>query len=396
MSKGGHTERAHALLSPSGSSRWINCTPSARLEDEVNEDKTSDFAGEGTLAHEIAELELLTYLDRIEPSEANEKAHALQESKYYYDGMLDEVEIYTSKVIEEYNESLSRTTDAVISIEGKVDFSEYVEQGYGSNDCIIIGDGVLKVIDLKFGKGVRVSAVNNSQLMLYGLGAYLKYSLMFDIHTVKLIISQPRLDAISEYELSVNDLIVWAETVLRPAAEKAYKGEGEQVTGDWCKFCKVKVHCKALHEEAMQVAKVDFSDPNKVSDEQVLELFRQSEKITSLLKNVNSYILAEALKGREWEGLKVVEGCSQRKYADENAVAEKLKELNYTEADIYNFKIKGIGDMEKLIGKKEFPNVLGELVIKPQGAPTLADESDKRPVFNSADFDFKDDLEEDI
>ena len=392
MSQVPHKQRAHALLSASSSSRWLNCTPSARLEDEIAETNTSDFAGEGTLAHEIAELLLRNELGMISPEEANAQTEKLQSNKYFYSEMLEELEQYTSKVIEEYNASKALTPDAVISIEDKIVFADYVPEGFGSNDCVIIDDNYLKVIDLKFGKGVRVSAVNNSQLMLYGLGAYLKYGFMYGVKALKLIIVQPRLDAISEHEISVEALLYWAETTLKPKAEKAYKGEGEQVVGPWCQFCKVQYKCKAMEAERLKVLALDFADPNTLSDEELLEVYKTSSLVMSFLKAVDAHILKTALQGKTWEGLKVVEGRSVRKLSDEQAVAAKLNELGYTDADIYNKKIKGIGDLERLVGKKEFNDKLGDLIVKPAGAPTIAPESDKRPAYNSAEADFADDF----
>lgn len=393
-----HSTRKHALLSASGASRWLACTPSARLEEEFQSfDVTTSYAAEGTLAHEFAELELTLRLAESTGrgddffDEYQEQLAKLRKSEYYTDEMEEEVEKYVNHVLEQFTEAKAKTPDAVLLIEEKIDLTYFIEDGFGTNDSMIIADGVLEVDDLKYGKGVVVSAVDNPQLKLYGLGALLKYEMLYDIHTVRLTIVQPRLDAISTWEIAADDLMAWGESVVKPKAEEAYAGSGKTVPGSHCKWCKAKAKCRALADMNMALAQKEFSEPDLLEDSEVLAIFEQLPILTDWVASVGQYMLAEALKGKKWEGYKVVEGRSQRKWINPDATEKALLEMDYVEDDILTRKLQGIGAIEKLIGKVKFAELAKTHVEKPTGKPALVPSSDKRPEFNTstADSDFE-------
>lgn len=385
-----HSNRKHALLSASGSSRWMNCTPSARLEENFK-DERSVYADEGTLAHEFGDVDLRHRLGLISKAVYSKEIAKLRKHELYSSEMEPEVEKYVGIVLEAFNAAKQKNEDAVILIEQRLDFSHLVENGFGTGDAVIIADGVLEVIDLKYGKGVRVDADDNPQLKLYGSGALREYELLYDIRTVRLTIVQPRLDHVSVFDVSVEDLKSWGEKEVRPKAQKAYKGEGEQTPGEWCKFCKAKSICRALAQENMKLAAYEFQDPHLLSDKEVLEIYGQLEVFYDWAKSLSSYVLDEALKGKAWPGYKIVEGRSNRKWLDETKVAEVLRK-DYGEDEFMISKLAGITAIEKLVGKAKFGPLLNEFIVKPPGAPTLVPESDKRPAMGieQAKMDFKD------
>lgn len=389
-----HSSRAHALLSASGASRWLNCTPSPRLEEKFK-DTTSPYAEEGTLAHEFAEIMLEQQLGITTDKEYEVKAEPLQKSKYYSEDMLDEVQKHVDYVMEQYQSAQLINKDALLIIEDKVDLTQYIENGFGTNDDMIIADGVLEVIDLKYGKGVKVSAVENPQLKLYGLGALRAYELMFDIHTVRLTVTQPRLDSISSWELSAGDLMDWGDEVVKPKAIEAYAGKGIQKAGEWCRFCKVKASCRALANDNLKTAKREFSndleceqkDPMLLTEKEIIMVFEKSKQITTWLSAVNEHLLSTALDGKEWGGLKLVAGRSNRKWIEdsEEDVKKKLRGRGFKVGTFMSTpKLLALGAIEKLVTKKKFHSFLGDYVIKPQGKPTLVKESDKRPALGNA------------
>ncbi len=390
MNQAGHSERKHALLSASGSFRWLNCTPSARLEEEMGiVESTSEYAEEGTKAHELAETILRRTLGVSTAAEYSASLDSIKKSSYYNEEMQSEVEKYTDYVMEEFSQAKRITLDASILIEQRIDLTAYIEDGFGSNDSIIVADGVMEVIDLKYGKGIPVAAQDNSQLKLYGLGALHKFGLSFDIKTVRLTIVQPRLDNFSSWDIPAEDLILWGETFVREKAKAAYAGTGETIAGAWCKWCKVAPRCIALKNEATKEAKLEFSDPALLSEEEMVAAYLSAPMFDLWFGAVSSHMLSEAMKGTKFSGLKLVEGRSNRKWSDETAVIEAIGKTGLKEAEFTNTKVKGIGDVEKLLGK-QFQAVVGPLVIKPQGKPTLVAESDKRPAMGaeSAKFDF--------
>ena len=394
MGEVNHSIRKHALLSASGSSRWLHCTPSARLEEKFEESSPSTssvYADEGTLAHEFGDLNLRKAAGRITDSVFEKEIKELRKHPLYSSEMEGEVDKYVTYVLEAFAEAKQKTPDAVLMIEERLDFSHLVEQGFGTGDAGVIADGVLEIIDLKYGKGIRVEAEENPQLMLYGSGALRSFELMYDIHTIKLTIVQPRLDHISSWKIKVKDLISWGEKIVKPAAAKAYEGKGVQKAGDHCKWCKVKAMCATLAAKNVALAKHEFKDPHLLTDSQLLEVYKQQPMLVDWVNAVAEHILAEALKGKQWKGYKIVEGRSQRKWIDEDKVIETL-ELSHDPKDFMVSKLAGIPAIEKLLGKKDFPILLGEMVLLPPGKPTLVPESDKRPAMGieQAKLDFKD------
>lgn len=389
-----HSKRAHALLSASGASRWMGCTPSARLEEEYGVDNTSTYAEEGTLAHELGEAMIRRdVLGEMDAEAFDKELDRITENELFTTEMLDVVPIYAEYVASEFAASKAQTSDAVLLIEQRVDLTKWVPEAFGSCDAVIIADGVLKVMDYKHGKGVPVSAVGNKQLMLYGLGAYDKYSFLYDIHTVELHIVQPRIDNISVWSLSVEDLLKWAEDEVKPKASLAYDGAGELQAGDWCKFCKVKARCRALYQKTVEVAKLDFQEPPLLNDDEIASVLANAPAIQEWLNSVSEYATNEAsVNGKIWPGFKLVEGRSQRKWSNEDQVAQILIDNGFSEDEMYSMKLKGISEIERLVGKKNFTSMLGEVVVKPQGKPTLVPESDKRPSLGAEDAinDFKD------
>lgn len=386
----GHSERAHALLSASGASRWLNCTPSARLEEQFPEGESSVFAQEGTLAHELSEAILRRKLNILTAAQYNKEVARIEAHELYTPDMPAEVEKYTDHVLECYAVAKKQKTDAILSIEEKVDFSDYVPEGFGTADAIIIADGTMHVIDLKYGKGVEVSAEDNPQAKLYAIGAYHKYSLAYDIHTVVLTIVQPRLNAVSVWEISTQDLLAWANDILVPKAKEAHDGEGKHVPGSWCRWCKAAGACRALAEANLETAKRAFEEDAKdhsvLSNAELSEVYMKLDDITKWANSVKDYMLAQATNGVSFPDLKLVEGRSVRKFADEEEVLSVLETIEGIEAEEYlNVKLGGIGQIEKLLGKKTFNEILSTHVIKPPGKPTLVHESDKRTAIGSAD-----------
>ena len=381
---------AHALLSASGASRWIACTPSARLEEQVKE-RASPYAAEGTLAHALADLQLAHHLGRIKEQTYHSKRADIEMNPLYTPDMHDFVTQYTDFVLERYHAVLAKSPDAVIRLEQRVDYSRWVPGGFGTADVTIIADGVIEVIDLKYGQGIVVHAEGNPQIRLYALASLDLYETLYDFHSVRTTIVQPRKDHVSTEEISTEALINWADTVVKVAAELAYRGEGEQVAGEHCTFCKVKATCRARAEANLKLAHYEFRDPPLLSPEEVADILSRVDELVNWAGHVKDHALDKALKeGVRWPGYKLVEGRSVRKYRDDQQVAAALLAAGYDEARIYERKVRGITAMEKAMGKKQFQDTLGELVIKPPGKPTLVPEADKRPEMNTLEEAMKD------
>lgn len=369
----GHAGRDHALLSASSAHRWINCTPAPYLEAQ-HPDTTSDAAAEGTAAHELAEHKLRQHLGMPTAWKPNE----------WHD---EDMEDYTDAYADHVTAELERTRDAdpaaFLAIEQRLDFSHVVPDGFGTGDALIVGDGTMTVVDLKYGKGVEVSAVGNPQMRLYALGALATYGMIYEIEQVRTVIFQPRLGNVSVEEIAVDELTQWAEQVVRPAAEKATAGEGQLQAGDWCQFCRHAAQCPALAKHYLDDLPTQPGDgeppaPDTLSDEQIATIVAHSGALKKWLGKVEDHALAQATAGHQYTGLKVVEGRSVRKYTDEDAVAQAVQQE--TSEDPYQpRKVLGITAMTKLLGKKRFDELLGQLVHKPEGKPTLVPDSDKRP-----------------
>lgn len=379
--------KKHALLSPSAAHRWMNCTAAPLLERGV-EDKGSSFAEEGTLAHAYCAKKLKTFLGLSTEDEDREIAEL---NEKYHSGEMDEyTDTYKTIVLEKFNAAKKRTKDAQLLVEVELDFNHYIPDAFGTSDAVIIADGVMEVIDFKYGKGVKVSAVENPQMMIYALGAWDIFNFEYNITQVRMTIVQPRIDNLSEFEISASDLINWAVDELQPKAKEAYSG-GMQKAGAWCQFCKVKPRCKAIASTCV-TAQQSNPNPKLISKE---DMERTILPLLSTFKTwitgVEEYSLQQALDGVQYEGFKVVEGRSMRKITDPESVMKLLGKEGFTkDAYIKPTELRSLTDLEKLIGKKRFNTLCADYIKKPQGKPTLAPESDKRPAFNQAADDFKD------
>lgn len=321
----------HALLSASSSHRWLNCPPSARLGENY-EDKGSDFAAEGTDAHSLCEHKLKTALGI--PSE-----DPTENLTWYNEEMEECASGYAAYVLELLTEAKKVTTDPIVLIEQRLDYSKYVESGFGTGDCVLIADGTLNIVDYKHGKGVEVSAEHNPQMMLYALGALEIFDALYDIDTVTMTIYQPRRSNVSTYTVSTAELLEWAETILKPTAELAFKGEGEFHCGEWCQFCKAKADCLERARANLALAAYDFAEPPLLTDEEIEEVLAKVDDLVSWANDIKEYALQAAISGKAWNGWKVVEGRSNRKYTDDRLVAAAVIAAGH---DPYEQKLLGI------------------------------------------------------
>jgi len=369
--------KGHAVLSASSSERWLHCPPSARLC-ESYEDKGSDYAAEGTDAHELCEYKLRKALGM----EAQDPTENLT---WFNEEMSDCANGYAAYVLEQVEAAKQTCADPVVLIEQRVDFSRWVESGYGTADCIIIADGTLQIIDYKHGLGVLVSAEENPQMQCYALGALDLFDDIYDIDSVRMTIYQPRRDNVSTYEISKDELYRWADEVLKPTADLAFAGDGNFLCGEWCGFCKAKHDCRARADANMELARYDFKLPPLLTDEEVEEIISRVDDLVAWATDIKEYALQQAISGKEWNGWKLVEGRSNRKYTNETAVAGAVTDAGF---DPYERKVLGVTAMQKLLGKSRFEKLLAEYIEKPQGKPTLVPESDKRPAMNTAKNDF--------
>lgn len=373
-----HAERAHALLSASSAHRWINCTPAPYLEAQ-HPDSHSDAAAEGTAAHELAEHKLRQHLDLPTTRPVSE---------WDSEEMDDYTDQYADHVMAELERARNVDPAAFLAIEERLDFSHIVPDGFGTGDALIVSDETLTVIDLKYGKGVEVSAEGNPQMRLYALGALATYGAIYDVQTIRTVIFQPRLANISTEEITVDDLVTWAEDVVRPAADKAAAGEGEPQAGQWCRFCRHAAQCPALAEEMFSPVPTTAEHtpaapaPDTLTDDQVATIVEHAGELKKWLTKVESFALEQATAGRAYPGLKLVEGRSVRKYTDEDEVARAVQAAG---EDPYKPReVLGITAMTKLLGKKRFEELLGDHVHKPEGKPTLVPVADKRPALELA------------
>jgi ribosomal protein L17 len=374
---------AHAVLSASGSHRWLNCSPSARLEQSFA-DSESEAAAEGTAAHALCEHKL-------------KRALKFRSKKPVSRFDCDEMDVYTDDYVSFVMETLTvakqRCKDPIVLIEQHLDFSCYVPEGFGTGDAIIVGDGILHVIDFKYGQGMLVNASDNPQMKLYALGALELFSNLYDIDEVSMTIYQPRRENVSTWTISVPDIKDWAEEFLIPHAALAYKGEGEYCPGEWCHFCKAAVKCRARAEAKLQLAAYEFALPPLLSDDEIEEILSKLNDISKWADEILSYAADSAINhGKQWVGYKIVEGRSVRKYTDESAVANAAKAAGYT--DIYKQSLITLTEMEALLGKKKFIEILGVLITKPPGKLTLVPDTDKRPpvTISNVHDDFKEDI----
>lgn len=363
--------RTHSILSPSGSDKWLHCTPSARLELEFEETE-SEAAKEGTAAHALCEHKLKKALHmRSERSV----------SKYDSDEMEEYSDEYVDYVIEQYVKAKESCPDPIVLIEQHLDFSCYVPDGFGTGDCIIVSDDRLHVVDFKYGKGILVKAEDNPQMKLYALGALELYDALYDIREVSMTIFQPRRENISTWTIPVEELKDWAEKELKPKAQMAFDGEGEYFPGEWCTFCRAAVRCRTRAEEKLKLAQSEFRLPPLLTDAEIEEILSKLPDLTKWANEIMAYATDAAINhGRQWDGFKVVEGRSVRKYRDVDKVAEAARKAGYK--DIYKKSLINLTEMEKLMGKTKFNEVLGSLIYKPPGKPTLVPDTDNRPSMN--------------
>ena len=369
-----HTNRSHAVLSASSSARWLACPPSAHLCAALP-DTVTDYAREGTCAHELAEY-------KVQKLIGNPAANPTENLDFYDTEMEDCTDSYAQYIAE----LLSTLQEPMVLVEQRLDFSRYVPDGFGTGDCVIVAENVLTVIDFKYGKGVAVSADHNSQMMLYALGALELFDALYDIVEVRMVIFQPRIQNLSECTLPLSELLHWSETELKPKAELAAKGEGDFCAGEHCRFCKVKATCRKRAEYNLQLAKYDFAMPDKLTDTEIETILATADQLTAWVADVKEYALRQALSGKQWHGYKVVAGKSNRKYTNPAAVAEAVQA--YGKNPYKEPELLGVTAMEQLLGRTQFEALLGSLTEKPQGKPTLVPYSDKRPAWSNAQEDF--------
>ena len=373
----------HARLSPSASHRWINCPGSVHLAEQCPPQGGSTYTAEGTEAHALAELKLRKFNEEGTSDSFDKQLDKARNEFEYYCGEMDEAtdfyfDIVTEKLIE-------GGPDAELMIEQRFSLDKWVPDSFGSADAVIIAGNTIEVCDLKYGKGVKVDAVGNPQLRLYGLGAAELFGDLYDFDTVRVTIIQPRLDHVSTEEISLEDLKDWAENWVAPAAKLAMSNTDEVHCGDWCQFCPAKAICRERAEANLELARHDFKKPALLTDEEIGEVLRQADELQKWAADISSYALEQALAGKQYDGWKLVEGRSIRKYADEIKVADTLKAAGFDEALLYERKLNGITNMEKLVGKKKLAEILGDLLVKPAGKPVLVPESDKREAIKTAE-----------
>lgn len=368
--------KKHALLGASSSARWLVCTPSARLE-AMFPDEQSPYAAEGTVAHDLAESILRHNLE-------GKKAPKLDD---YSTEMIEAVSRYVDICEEKVNEARARSSDAEAMIEARLDFSRWVPDGFGTGDMVIVADGILEVIDLKYGKGVPVSAIENTQMRLYALGAYDANEFLYDVKSVRMTIVQPRLDSVSTDEMALEELLDWGEEI-KPIAQRAFRGEGECTPCDYCNFCKARHTCRALADTCLTAFYKDGGKLNQLlTDSEVSDILAMKDLITKWIKGVYDFAYEKALSGeKQWPGYKLVEGTSRRTITDPEAAAKTLLDNGYKEEDIFKPReLEGITNLQKVLGKKGVTEYLEAYIDKPEGKPTLVPDSDKRPAINTVE-----------
>lgn len=384
-----HSERGHAILSPSSSERWLNCTPSARLAEEAGS-KTSEYAEEGTTAHELAEYALKSWIYGTFYPECDDLPvpQEIASNKYYSEEMKEAILRYVDFVTGEFYEMQKGPFGGPVAtyLEEKLDISKYAPDSFGSADVSLVSEQIVHIIDLKYGKGVKVPA-ESPQFKMYALGVLAKFGGP-KVKRVRMSVAQPRLNHYDTIEMGVSDLLEWAEEVLKPKAKLAYEGKGEQVVGSWCQFCPVKATCRAQRNEIMRDFE-DHPDTLLMTDEEIVDMLSKIDRYKSWLESINQYAYSEAMKGKKWDGYKLVEGRSARKIVEPDKVRDRL--LNtYLEDEVLNISLKGITDLEKLLGKKVFATEFGEYVKSQPGAPKLVPDSHPGKEYDTAsDFDIE-------
>lgn len=378
----------HAMLSASGAARWLECTPSVKLESTFP-NTSSSYAEEGTAAHELSELATRYYLGELSEPDYETARDVLAKGKYYNAEMQECAIGYARFITNKVADARETCPDATVELEVQgLDFSQWAPDGHGTGDCIIVADNWLEIIDLKYGKGYRVEAFNNPQMRLYALGAIVRYGQLYDIENVRMTIIQPRLSGEqSSDEMTVKDLFEWAETYVKPRAKMAYAGKGKFAPGpDTCKFCRAREQCRARADANLALFD-EAPDLLLISVDEAGAILQKATDMKAWLANLEDLCVKTLFAGEPVEGWKLVEGRSNRKYADEVKVADAMKAAGYEEAALYKPKeLITLTQMEKDFGKKAVGEVLVDLIVKPQGKPTLAPEKDKRPAFVPAEL----------
>ena len=370
----------HAVLSASSSERWIHCPPSARLCENYD-DVSSDYAAEGTDAHTLCEYRLKLALGL--PAE-----DPIENLTWYNEEMEECAEAYAAYVMELVEAAKQAGSTPTVLIEQRVDFSRWVNDGFGTADCIVIANGTLNIVDYKHGKGVEVSAEENSQMKLYALGALEIIDYIYDIQDIQMTIFQPRKSNVSIYRTPKDTLLEWADGDLTRQAKLAYEGQGDFSCGEWCRFCKAKAECRERANANLELARYEFQAPALLTDEEIADVLGKVDALTAWASDIKEYALQQAVSGKEWNGWKLVEGRSNRKYTSETLVAATVEGAGF---DPYERKVLGVTAMQKMLGKTRFEELLAPYIEKPQGKPTLVPESDKRPAMNTAKNDFMED-----
>lgn len=365
---------SHAILSPSSSERWINCPPSAK--ENAGGDTGSSYAQQGSEAHLMAEW-------KVKKALGHKVRDPTDELEYFDEEMEECTDAYCEFVMEQVQAAKESCPDPLVLVEQRLDFTRWVAESFGTADCICVADGTMTVVDFKYGLGVLVDADGNSQMRMYALGALNLFESLYDIQTVRMIIFQPRRDNISTAEVTKEKLLGWAEEVLIPAAALAAKGDGEYRAGKHCQFCKIKATCRKRAEYNLQMAQYDFAVPDTLADDEISMILDRADTFIGWVNDVKSYALEQAIGGKQYPGFKVVEGRSNRRYTDGDAVAAAVTEAGF---DPYERKLMGVTAMTKMLGTKKFNTLLGSLIEKPKGKPTLVPESDKRPAWTIDDF----------
>ena len=371
-----HANRAHALLSASGSHKWLHCPPSARLEETLPE-STSSYAEEGRLAHELAELRLRKHYWPMKPSLYNKALKKLQDNPLWQDEMMGCVDAYMDYIAKAVH---SYSSPPSIALERRVDYSPWVTDGFGSVDCRIIGGDTLYITDYKHGKGVVVEAIENPQLKLYALGELRESGLLYDIKRVVLAIIQPRAGGVSEWEITADELRAWGESI-KPIAQLAFAGQGDFCAGEWCRWCRAKAQCRARKEQLLQLEGFRAIPPALLSAAEIADAITRGQTIAKWVADVEEYALAATLRGEEIPGYKAVAGRSSRQFTDTDAAMAALKAAGFEEAVLYERRPLTLAALEKVVGKKPFGELMAPHIITPMGKPTLVPASDTRPPY---------------
>ena len=379
------TPAAHAKLGPSGAHRWLECTAAPGFEQQFPQ-TTSDYAREGTLAHEYCELAGRLKFGMISKDDWAERAAALQNSPMFQKEMLDTALFYANALADA---ALGFDAEPAVFFEVRVPLTDWIPEGFGSCDCCMIGGDTLRIFDYKHGKGVKVESENNPQMRLYALGALAKFRAVYGDRIKRVItaIIQPRItEDISEESLTTQELLAWGETV-KPKAHAAFTGEGAEFhAGEWCRFCAGKAQCRARADGFTALEEFAAMEPtdNKLSDNDIADLLRRGAGLAAWYADLQDYARSAIMAGRQINGWKVVEGRSSRAFSDQEKAFGALIAAGYPEAMLYERRPLTLAALEKDIGKKRFAEVCGSFITKPPGSPTLAAESDKRPPYSSA------------